>query len=553
MCTVEQSKTAPSGKVKLGNKIAFACGDIFGGGSFNIINFLFTPFLTLVVGVPMVWLTPILLISKLWDGIIDPFIGKLTDGKQPGKFGKRRWFMLVFAPCVCVGMILLFFPWNLVTTSVFWKCVLVIITYMLYATAQSLVLIPYYSHASEMTDDFNERNNTNAVRLAFSLISSIICVAVPGMIASPTKGDNGVCYIIMASVFGVIFMVSILITALFSKEQIVTPAVKTKLNIKDFLQPLKVKTYRQYLGMQMCTSMAMAVMSSFFFTFCDFYLRRMTYAEVTTLGSMGSRFPIATVAAAMMFVAQIFALPFYLFLIKKKSKRFAYITGATIWIVLAALMLLLPAETAINKVTANGVTAISTQVGSPDWLLIVAGLLLGFGIGGTVFVPHSSFGDVCDVGELYFGNRTEGAFSGLTNFLNTTAQAIGLAIPPAIIGLAGYQETEYVTIAEFTQNSGISAINGMSGIWENGLEKWKYTVGNGSVQLLPVAQSDSAQLAIKLTFILLPIAIMAIGILIAIRFKLTKDLQRQIVEANQTEDKSTQEFAQLRSDLLDKL
>ena len=121
MSTVEQSKTAPSGKVKFGNKIAFACGDIFGGGSFNIINFLFTPFLTLVVGVPMVWLTPILLISKLWDGIIDPFIGKLTDGKQPGKFGKRRWFMLVFAPCVCVGMILLFFPWNLVTTSVFWK------------------------------------------------------------------------------------------------------------------------------------------------------------------------------------------------------------------------------------------------------------------------------------------------------------------------------------------------------------------------------------------------------------------------------------------------
>ena len=404
-----------------------------------------------------------------------------------------------------------------------------------------------------MTDDFNERNNTNAVRLAFSLISSIICVAVPGMIASPTKGDNGVCYIIMASVFGIIFMVSILITALFSKEQIVTPAVKTKLNIKDFLQPLKVKTYRQYLGMQMCTSMAMAVMSSFFFTFCDFYLRRKTYAEVTTLGSMGSRFPIATVAAAMMFVAQIFALPFYLFLIKKKSKRFAYITGATIWIVLAALMLLLPAETAINKDTVNGVEFISTQVGSPDWLLIVAGLLLGFGIGGTVFVPHSSFGDVCDVGELYFGNRTEGAFSGLTNFLNTTAQAIGLAIPPAIIGLAGYQETEYVTIAEFTQNSGISAINGMSGIWENGLEKWKYTVGNGSVQLLPVAQSDSAQLAIKLTFILLPIAIMAIGILIAFRFKLTKDLQRQIVEANQTEDKSTQEFAQLRSDLLDKL
>ncbi len=41
-------------KVSLGNKLAFAFADIFGGGSFNIINFLFTPFLTLVVGIPMI-------------------------------------------------------------------------------------------------------------------------------------------------------------------------------------------------------------------------------------------------------------------------------------------------------------------------------------------------------------------------------------------------------------------------------------------------------------------------------------------------------------------
>ena len=271
-------------KVGIGNKIAFACGDIFGGGSFNIINFLFTPFLTLVVGIPMVHLTWLLLLTKIWDGIIDPFIGKVTDGKRPGKYGKRRYFMLLCAPLVLVAFVMLFFPWNIVTNSVPLKCVFVIIVYMLYATAQSFVLIPYYSHASEMTDDFNERNNVNAVRIAFSIMSSIICVAVPGMIASPTKGDNGVCYILMAGIFGVIFAISILVTALFSKEQIVTPPVKTKLSLKEFVRPLKLKTYRQYLGIQMCTSMAMAVMSSFFFTFCDFYLRRMSYSQLTLNG-----------------------------------------------------------------------------------------------------------------------------------------------------------------------------------------------------------------------------------------------------------------------------
>ena len=76
-------------KVGLKNKLAFASGDIFGGGSFNIINFLFVPFLTLTVGIPMYWVSVIMLISKVWDGIIDPFIGKISDGKQPGRFAPR--------------------------------------------------------------------------------------------------------------------------------------------------------------------------------------------------------------------------------------------------------------------------------------------------------------------------------------------------------------------------------------------------------------------------------------------------------------------------------
>ena len=542
------------GKVSLGNKLAFACGDIFGGGSFNIINFLFTPFLTLMVGIPMVWLTPILLLTKIWDGIIDPFIGKITDAKKPGRFGKRRFFMLICAPLVLVGFVLLFFPWNLIVESTALKCVLVVLVYMLYATAQSFVLIPYYSHASEMTDDFTARNNTNAVRLAFSIMSSLICVAVPGMIAGPEKGP--ISYIIMASAFGFVFMVSILITALFSREQVITPSVKTKFNFKEFVRPLKMGTYRRYLGMQMCASFGMAVMSSFFFTLCDFFLRRSSYFAVTS-GLASSRFPIGTVAAAMMFLAQIIALPIYLKLIKVKSKRFAYITGAIVWIVVAAAMLLLPGEGLIENggIAISESGAVSTVKGAPTWLLIMFGLFLGLGIGGTVFVPHSSFGDVCDVGELYFGERTEGNFSGLTNFLNTTAQAIGLAIPPLIIGLTGYVETQNLTAAEYAEVLKAGGINvGTLSKKFFDLSQFKTSIlENGNVQLIPLQQPEGAQLAIRLTFILLPILIIAFAIWIASRYKLTSKLQKQIVELNARTDKGSEEFEQQRVELLTQL
>ena len=544
------------GQVSLGNKLAFACGDIFGGGSFNIINFLFTPFLTLMVGIPMVWLTPILLLTKIWDGIIDPFIGKITDAKKPGKFGKRRFFMLICAPLVLVGFILLFFPWNILNVSVAWRCVFVVLVYMLYATAQSFVLIPYYSHASEMTDDFTARNNTNAVRLAFSIMSSLVCVAVPGMIAGPEKGPTS--YIIMASAFGAIFTASILVTALFSREQVITPPVKTKFNFKDFVRPLKMGTYRRYLGMQMCASFGMAVMSSFFFTLCDFFLRSQTYKAATIIGEAASRFPIATIAAAAMFAAQIIALPIYLKLIKIKSKRFAYITGAIVWIVVAAAMLLLPGETADPTITESInkkgelVYNIASTSGAHNVIIIMFGLFLGLGIGGTVFVPHSSFGDVCDVGELYFGERTEGNFSGLTNFLNTTAQAIGLAIPPLIIGLTGYVETQNLTADEYAQvvaDGGIKVGTISKKFFELSYFKTS-TMENGSVQLIPLSQPENAQLAIRLTFILLPIVILAFAIWIASRYKLTSKLQQQIVELNARKDKDSEEFAELRKDLL---
>ncbi len=549
---VKEKRQSASGKVSLGNKLAFACGDIFGGGSFNIINFLFTPFLTLIVGIPMTYLAPILLLTKVWDGIIDPFIGKITDAKRPGKFGKRRFFMLIFAPLVLVGFVLLFFPWNLITTETWAKCFLVVLVYMLYATAQSFVLIPYYSHASEMTDDFVERNRTNAVRLAFSILSSLICVAVPGMIASPTnpavfKNNPSLSYIVMAATFGGIFMISVLIAALFSREQVVTPAVKAKFDIKDFVRPLKMATYRRHLGMQMCASFGMAVMSSFFFTLCDFVLRANSYYTLNTTTVAGvSRFPIATVAAAAMFVAQIVALPIYLTVIKKKSKRFAYITGAIVWIVVAAFMIFLPVETSS---TINDKLKIVTVDGAPDWLLIGFGLLLGLGIGGTVFVPHSAFGDVCDVGELYFGERTEGNFSGLNNFLNTTAQAVGLAIPPLVIGLTGYVETQYRTASEYATLLGMSPDMQAKDLGM-ALENFKITEGGGNVQLLPLSQPEAAQIAIKLTFILLPIIIVGLGIFIASRYKLTAKLQARIVELNRREDKGSEEWQAERVELL---
>ncbi len=98
-------------KRDLFRKLAFASADIFGGGSFNIINFLYPGFLALTVGISPYWSGFIILVARIFDAIVDPLIGWLSDRTQ-SRFGKRRIYLIVCSPLIAGAMFLLFYPFN---------------------------------------------------------------------------------------------------------------------------------------------------------------------------------------------------------------------------------------------------------------------------------------------------------------------------------------------------------------------------------------------------------------------------------------------------------
>src|SRR5664280_2197710 len=67
------------------NRIAYACGDIYGGGAFIIIGLLLLVYLTNVVGFSGTLAGIIVFIGKAWDAIIDPLYGA-TVGQNPVPF-----------------------------------------------------------------------------------------------------------------------------------------------------------------------------------------------------------------------------------------------------------------------------------------------------------------------------------------------------------------------------------------------------------------------------------------------------------------------------------
>jgi oligogalacturonide transporter len=448
----------------LKRKLAFASADIFGGGSFNIVNFLYPGFLAITVGISPYWIGIIMLVARIWDAITDPLMGHISD-RTTSRMGKRRIYMVFAAPFVLISMFLLFFPFAFPAVGL--RIVAVLLSYLVFTTVQTSVMIPYYSLSSEITSDYQERASFNSYRLGFSIFSSIICVAVPGIVVGLFP-DKAIGYQVMSLSFGLLFGLSVLFTGLFAREEIQTPIVSAKLSFKDMAKPLGLRPFRQYLGMFLVLQMSMAIMSGLFFFYVDFFITKDQTAN-------GQATMVGLISAALMFSMQIVALPVYLKLIEKKGKTYAYRFGAFLWIGTALFIPLIPAN--VNPL-----------------VIYLVGALMGFGISGPGLVPHTMYGDVVDAGQIAFGDRLDGQMSGFTNFINKIAQAIGLAIVMFLIGLAGFQEQ---------------------------------VLGGAAV----VSQPESATLMIRLIMMLAPLIFMGIGIFISTKYKIDAKKQHEIAEA----------------------
>ena len=452
-------------RLPLGRILAFAAGDIFGGGSFNIINFLYPGYVALAVGLPAHTAGIIIMIARIFDAVTDPIMGFFSD-KLRVRYGSRRGSLLISAPLIVVSMFLMFYPYSNPSATVrFW---LVLASYMFFYAVQTSIMIPYFSLSSELTEDYTDRARMTAVRLGFSIFSSIICVAVPGMIVSGFEGNSG--YIAMSLIFGIVFMFCIGITALFAKEGVPAPEKTEQFAVKDFVRPFRVRPFRQYLYLFLCCQMTMAIMSALFFFYVDFY-----YCRDLTAGGEGNM--VGLLGAAIMFSMQIVALPVYMALIKKTGKTAVYMIGSVIWIVGALVLLLLPANSGAG-------------------LLYALAAVMGFGISGPGLIPHAIFPDVVDAGHLQFSVRVAGAFSGIANLVNKLAQAVGLAAVMGVIGFAGFIEQD---------------------------------ISEGAERV--VSQPESAQRAIVFFMAFAPLVFMSVGIFVCARYRLSKDMHARVLAA----------------------
>ena len=395
-------------KLKLSTKLWYAAADLYGGGAFNIINFYYAIFLSTVVKIPPMWVGIVIFASKAWDAVSDPLMGRISDNTRT-KWGRRRPYFLLGVPFIFISFFLLWFPANFSDQTL--RIIFVMTAYILFSTVNTMVMVPYQAMMPELTDDYNERSSVSGIRIGFSLGSSLLCALLPPLIWNMFS-DIRMGYMAMAVTFGAIFALPYIGTFLKTKErEQYMHEPKRKGNIfKELFETMKVKSFRKLTYMYLCSFLALDVITTLFMFFMRYYLNK---------NDMGN-----LVLGALIFV-EICSIPLAVYIAKKTSKKFSFALGSLLWALFAVCTLFITPDMSIA-------------------FMFAIAVLMGVALSMPIVMVFSIFSDVTDVGELYFGKRTEGRFSGVQTLIRKACSAGAIALVMGGLAWAGFKEGEAV-------------------------------------------------------------------------------------------------------------
>jgi len=100
-------------------------------------------------------------ISRIWDAISDPLIGRLSDQTR-SRFGRRRSWIFASIPATSLAFLMLWIPPQSLdaTQLAIWLGVAL----LLFSTAQTMFSVPHYALGVEMTDAYHERTRVFGLR-----------------------------------------------------------------------------------------------------------------------------------------------------------------------------------------------------------------------------------------------------------------------------------------------------------------------------------------------------------------------------------------------------
>lgn len=187
----------------------------FGNSGCNVVWMMISSFLALYytdnVGISAAMVGTIMLVTRLLDGVSDLIMGGIID-RTHSRFGKARFWLLISAPLIAIGLILCFcVPDSLSAEG---KVVWAFVTYVFMAViAYTMCNLACTTLLSFITADPAVRTTLSSISYFFSMLA-VLLVSNATMPLVQRVGWTQT-----AVIFGIIGMVMILLTFVGTKER----------------------------------------------------------------------------------------------------------------------------------------------------------------------------------------------------------------------------------------------------------------------------------------------------------------------------------------------
>jgi len=133
------------------------------------------PFYAGEMGLSLAALGTAMLLARILDIVVDPFIGSLSD-RWRTRFGRRKPWLVAGAAVLLIGMVKLFHPPQGVTLTyfLFWLGVMYV--------GFSLAQVPHRAWGAEMSPYYDQRTHISSVRQFFATGGLIVSTLVPAIV-----------------------------------------------------------------------------------------------------------------------------------------------------------------------------------------------------------------------------------------------------------------------------------------------------------------------------------------------------------------------------------
>ncbi|WP_435735468.1 MFS transporter [Cellulosimicrobium sp. PMB13] len=388
----------------------YAAGSVGTGGFGTLPGLVLLVYLTDALAVPAAVAGLIVTGAKVWDVLVDPFIGYGSD-RDLARTGSRRRFMTIGALALPVLFALTFaVPASAGTTA---AALWVLVAFLLCATAFSLFQVPYIALPAEMGLSYDGRTRLLAWRVA-ALAFAILLFGAGGPILRG-DGESLSGYLLMGVVAGAVIGAGMLVAARTA------PRTATVSGTAVEAQPATARG--AWLAAVRDAAGALRRSRPFRTLLATFFLQAVATGLMLAGAAYVARYILRDEAAVSLLFAALIApalacMPLWTRLARRDGKERAFVV-ATVLFAVAAL----------------GMVPLAWAPGA--WVYVPTALA-GVAYAGMQALPLAMLPDVIDRDARDNGAGRGGTFSGVWTAGETTGMALGPAVLSVVLALTGY-------------------------------------------------------------------------------------------------------------------